>query len=65
MSEADEIVTMDYEKEYKMLREQIYEIKCEHEKQLIGIEKSHKELISIKDKEIQWLKSVINGILHI
>ncbi len=37
----------------------------ENEKKLEANSQFYQQLIDEKDKEISWLKSVINGILHI
>lgn len=51
---GEEKVSIDYEKEYHRVLAQIASIEEERKNNLVE-----------KDKEIEWLKSVINGILHI
>lgn len=62
MSKADETnketCQLDYETEYKRLQE-------ENEKKLKATQQMWQQIVDDKDKEINWLKSVINGILHI
>lgn len=40
-------------------------LEVENEKKLEANSQFYQQLIDEKDKEISWLKSVINGILHI
>ena len=69
MSKADEmkekICNIDYETEYKKLQEKIFYIQEEKEKKLKANQQMWQQIVDEKDKEIGWLKSVINGILHI
>lgn len=69
MSKADEIkketCSIDYELEYKRLQEKNLYIQEENEKKLKANQEIWQQIVDEKDKEINWLKSVINGILHI
>ena len=69
MSKADEIkketCSIDYELEYKRLQEKNLYIQEENEKKLKANQEIWQQIVDDKDKEINWLKSVINGILHI
>lgn len=69
MSKADEIrkeaCGLDYESEYKRLQEKNLYIQEENEKKLQANQQMWQQIVDEKDKEIDWLKSVINGILHI
>ncbi len=69
MSKADEInketCQLDYETEYKRLQEKCIYIQQENEKKLHANQQIWQQIVDEKVKEIDWLKSVINGILHI
>lgn len=69
MSKADEIkketCSIDYEVEYKRLQEKNLYIQEENEKKLKTNQQMWQQIVDDKDKEINWLKSVINRILHI
>lgn len=66
---SEECVGLDYKKEYEQLKEksayEIAMIKEEHEKRLRNQEIELTGIINTQQKEIDWLKSVIKGILHI
>ena len=55
---------LDYETEYKRLQEKNMYIQEENEKKLKANQQMWQQIVDDKDKEINWLKSVINGILH-
>lgn len=55
---------LDYETEYKRLQEKNLYIQEENEKKLRANQQMWQQIVDDKDKEINWLKSVINGILH-
>lgn len=61
----NETCELDYKAEYNRLQEKICRMKEEHEKKLNTNEQLWQRIIDDKDKEIKWLKSVVNGILHI
>jgi len=61
----NETCGLDYEAEYKKLQEKICYIKEENEKKLKANQEMWQQIVNDKEKEINWLKSVINGILHI
>lgn len=56
---------LDFETEYKRLQEKNLYIQEENEKKLKANQQMWQQIVDEKDKEIDWLKSVINGILHI
>lgn len=56
---------LDYEMEYKKLQEKICCMQEESEKKLKANQEMWQQIVNDKDKEINWLKSIINGILHI
>lgn len=60
-----ETCRLDYETEYKRLQEKNLYIKEENEKKLQANQQMWQQIVDEKDKEIDWLKSVINRILHI
>lgn len=63
--EIDNEVSINYEKEYKRCQEIICKMKEEHEEQLQEETRFYNQILTQKDKEIEWYKNVINGILHI
>jgi len=69
MSKTNEMVkeecSVDYEIEYKRLQEKNLCIQEETEKKLKVIQQKWQQIVDDKDKEIGWLKSIINRILHI
>lgn len=56
---------LDYKAEYEKIQEKLCYIKDENEKELNANQQMWQQIVNDKDKEINWLKSVINGILHI
>lgn len=60
-----EVCSIDYETEYKKLQEKNIYIQEENEKKLKANQEMWQQIVEEKEKEIDWLKSVINGILHI
>lgn len=60
-----EVCSIDYEIEYKKLQEKNMYMQEENEKRLIANQEMWQQIVDDKEKEINWLKSVINGILHI
>lgn len=62
---SNEKCGLDYEEEYSRLQEKIYYIQEENEKKLKANQQMWQQIVDDKDKEINWLKSIINGILHI
>ncbi len=62
---GEEKISLDYEREYKRLLAQIANTDEEHKRQLYEKDEFYNRIINQKDKEIEWYKSVINGILHI
>lgn len=60
-----EVCNIDYETEYKKLQEKNIYIQEENEKKLKVNQEMWQQIVDDKEKEINWLKSVINGILHI
>ena len=70
MSKANEIkdketCSMDYKTEYKKLQEKNLCIQKENENKLKVNQEMWQQIVDDKDKEINWLKLVINRILHI
>jgi len=62
---GEETIKLDYEREYHRLLAQIAKTDEEHKQQLQEKDEFYNQIINQKDKEIEWCKSVINGILHI
>ncbi len=62
---GEETIRLDYEREYHRLLAQIARTDEEHKQQLYEKDEFYNRIINQKDKEIEWYKSVINGILHI
>lgn len=62
---GEEKVSIDYEREYHRVLARIASIEEERKNNLVEKDKFYNQLLSKKDKEIEWLKSVISGILHI
>lgn len=62
---SKKICGLDYETEYKRLQEKNIYIQVENEKKLQANQQMWQQIVDDKDKEINWLKSVINRILHI
>ena len=58
-------VGIDYEKEFHRLEEIIARNRYEYEKTLQARDEQYAGIINEKQKEIDWLKSVISGVLHI
>lgn len=62
-------VDLDYKAEYKKLREkhdyEINKIHCKYEDEIREKNKMWRDTINTQQNEINWLKSVIRGILHI
>ena len=65
MSNKEETCSMDYEFEYKKLQEKNLYMQKDNEKKLKVNQEMWQQTVDDKDREINWLKSVINGILHI
>lgn len=69
MSKVDdmnkETCSIDYKTEYKKLQEKNLYIQEETENKLQAIQQMWQQIVDEKDKEIDWLKSVINRVLHI
>lgn len=61
----NEKVCINYEKEFERLKEEIKRRDEEHKQQLQSQNEFYNQIINQKDKEIEWHKNVINGILHI
>ena len=62
---SNETCELDYKAEYKRMQEKICYMKEEYEKKMRNNQQLWQQIIDDKDKEIKWLKSVMNGILHI
>lgn len=62
---SNEKCGLDYKEEYSRLQEKICYIQEENEKKLKANQQMWQQIVDDKDKEINWLKSIINGILHI
>ena len=60
-----ETVGIDYECECNSLREEICKIKEEYDIKLKCSEEQRLDVEKKLNKEIEWLKKVISGILHI
>ena len=58
-------VSIDYRKEVENLQEIIARNRYEYEKTLQARDEQYAGIINEKQKEIDWLKSVISGVLHI
>ena len=58
-------VSIDYRKEVENLQEIIARNRYEYEKTLQARDEQYTGIINEKQKEIEWLKSVISGVLHI
>ncbi len=54
-----------YETKCEDLKSKMKEIVEKHENQLMEERRMFSQMLEQKDKEIEWYKSVINGILHI
>ena len=59
------VIGINYEKKCYELEKKIGENKYEFEKILKAKDEQYTGIINEKQKEIEWLKSVISGVLHI
>ena len=59
------VIGINYEKKCYELEKRIGENKYEFEKILKAKDEQYTGIINEKQKEIEWLKSVISGVLHI
>ena len=68
-NENKNTVDLDYKAEYKKLREkhdcEINEIHRKYEEELRTKDKTWRGITNEQQEEINWLKSIIKGILHI
>lgn len=58
-------VSIDYEKENKELKQEIDKIKAKSDFNLKCNDEKWKAIVNTQSNEIEWLKKVISGILHI
>lgn len=59
------VIGINYEKKCYELEKKIGENKYEFEKILKAKDEQYTGIINENQKEIEWLKSVISGVLHI
>ena len=59
------VIGINYEKKCHELEKRIAENKYEFEKILKARDEQYAGIINENQKEIEWLKSVISGVLHI
>ena len=63
--ELEEVCQLNYETENKRMQEKISIMQEENVNKLRNNQQMWQQIVDDKDKEIHWLKSIINRILHI